>query len=165
MVKNLSPEEFRIRRILSEVKDPEIPVLTVEDMGIIRSVEVNGNNVIVKITPTYSGCPAMDEIATDIRKALQSEGYSVEIESVLSPPWSSLWISEEGRKKMEEYGIAAPMEAVADKKALLGEAKMVKCTHCGSMNTRLVSPFGSTACKALFQCNDCLEPFDYFKCI
>lgn len=165
MVKNFSPEEFRVRRILSEVKDPEIPVLTVEDMGIIRSVEVSENKVKVKITPTYSGCPAMDEIAADIRKALQSEGYEAEVESVLSPPWSSLWISEEGRKKMEEYGIAAPLEAVADKKALLGESKVVKCTHCGSLNTRLISPFGSTACKALFQCNDCLEPFDYFKCI
>ena len=165
MVKNFSSEEFRIRRILSEVKDPEIPVLTVEDMGIIRSVDVDGKRVKVKITPTYSGCPAMDEIAADIRKALQSEGYEAEVESVLSPPWSSLWISEEGRKKMEEYGIAAPLEEVADKKALLGEARVVKCTHCGSLNTRLISPFGSTACKALFQCNDCLEPFDYFKCI
>jgi ring-1,2-phenylacetyl-CoA epoxidase subunit PaaD len=104
MVKNFSPEEFRIRHILSEVKDPEIPVLTVEDMGIIRSVDVDGKRVKVKLTPTYSGCPAMDEIAADIRKALQSEGYEAEVESVLSPPWSSLWISEEGRKKMEEYG-------------------------------------------------------------
>lgn len=166
MVKpDISPEERIIRQILSDVKDPEIPVLSVEDMGIIRSVEVDGSRVKVKITPTYSGCPAMDEIAADIRKALESEGFHPEVESVLSPAWSSLWISEEGRKKMEEYGIAAPLEAVADKKALLGEAKVVKCTHCGSLNTRLISPFGSTACKALFQCNDCLEPFDYFKCI
>jgi ring-1,2-phenylacetyl-CoA epoxidase subunit PaaD len=166
MVKpDISPEERIIREILSQVKDPEIPVLTVEDMGIIRSIEVDGNRVKVKITPTYSGCPAMDEIAADIRKALDSEGFHSEVESVLSPPWSSLWISPEGRRKMEAYGIAAPMEEVADKKALLGEARMVKCTHCGSMNTKLISPFGSTACKALFQCNECLEPFDYFKCI
>lgn len=161
----ISSEEDNVRAILSEVKDPEIPVLTVEDMGIIRSVEVNNREVKVKITPTYSGCPAMDEIATDIRKALEAAGYHAKVESVLSPPWSSLWISAEGRRKMEEYGIAAPMEAVADKRALTGEAKVVKCTHCGSLNTRLISPFGSTACKALFQCNDCLEPFDYFKCI
>ena len=161
----LSPEESRIREILAEVKDPEIPVLSVEDMGIIRSVEVSGRQVKVKITPTYSGCPAMDEISTDIRKALESAGYLPEVESVLSPAWSSLWISTEGRRKMEAYGIAAPLEAVADKRALTGEARVVKCTHCGSLNTRLISPFGSTACKALFQCNDCLEPFDYFKCI
>jgi ring-1,2-phenylacetyl-CoA epoxidase subunit PaaD len=158
-------EDDKVWAILSEVKDPEIPVLTVEDMGIIRSVEVNNREVKVKITPTYSGCPAMDEIASDIRKALEAAGYEAKVESVLSPPWSSLWISSEGRRKMEEYGIAAPMEAVADKRALTGEAKVVKCTRCGSLNTRLISPFGSTACKALFQCNDCLEPFDYFKCI
>lgn len=160
-----SPEEHKVREILAEVKDPEIPVLTVEDMGIIRSVEVSGQRVTVTITPTYSGCPAMDEIAADIRKALENAGYQADVKSVLSPPWSSLWISEAGRRKMEQYGIAAPLEAVADKRALTGEAKVVKCTHCGSMNTRLISPFGSTACKALFQCNDCLEPFDYFKCI
>lgn len=161
----LSEEEGRVRTILAQVKDPEIPVLTVEDMGIIRSVEITGQVVTVKITPTYSGCPAMDEIAADICKALESAGYQAEVKSVLSPPWSSLWISEVGRRKLEEYGIAAPLEAVADKRALTGEARVVKCTRCGSQNTRLISPFGSTACKALFQCNDCLEPFDYFKCI
>jgi ring-1,2-phenylacetyl-CoA epoxidase subunit PaaD len=163
--RGISTEEEKIRAILSEVKDPEIPVLTVEDMGIIRSVEVSGLKVTVKITPTYSGCPAMDEISADLRKALEEAGYQAEVKSVLSPPWSSLWISEAGRRKMEEYGIAAPMEAVADKRALTGESRVVKCTHCGSLNTRLISPFGSTACKALFQCKDCLEPFDYFKCI
>jgi ring-1,2-phenylacetyl-CoA epoxidase subunit PaaD len=161
----LSPEEQKVREILSEVKDPEIPVLSVADMGIIRGIEMDGQRVHVKITPTYSGCPAMDEISADIRKALTSAGYEPSVESVLSPPWSSLWISPEGRRKMEAYGIAAPLEAVADKRALTGESRIVKCTHCGSMNTRLISPFGSTACKALFQCRDCLEPFDYFKCI
>jgi ring-1,2-phenylacetyl-CoA epoxidase subunit PaaD len=163
--RQISVEEARVREILSEVKDPEIPVLTVEDMGIIRSVEVIDRKVCVTITPTYSGCPAMDEISSDIRKALEKAGYHAEVKSVLSPAWSSLWISEQGRKKMEAYGIAAPLEAVSDKRALMGEARIVKCTHCGSLNTRLISPFGSTACKALFQCNDCLEPFDYFKCI
>jgi len=163
--KSIAEGEARIREILATVKDPEIPVLTVEDMGIIRGIELEGLQVKVKITPTYSGCPAMDEIAADIRKALLAEGFEPEVVSVLSPPWSSLWISKEGRRKMEVYGIAAPLEEVADKRALMGEKRVVKCTHCGSMNTRLVSPFGSTACKALFQCNDCLEPFDYFKCI
>lgn len=161
----ISPEEQKINAILAGVTDPEIPVLTVAEMGIIRGIEMNGQQVKVKITPTYSGCPAMDEIASDIRKALENAGYEAMVESVLSPPWSSQWITAEGRRKLEAYGIAAPMEPVADKRALTGEARMVKCTHCGSLNTRLISPFGSTACKALFQCNDCLEPFDYFKCI
>jgi ring-1,2-phenylacetyl-CoA epoxidase subunit PaaD len=158
-------EEAEVRKILSSVTDPEIPVLTIEDLGIIREINISGKNVKVTITPTYSGCPAMDHIATDIKKVLADSGFEPEVVSVLSPPWSSLWISENGRKKMEAYGIAAPLEATADKKALIGGQKIVKCTRCGSTNTRLISQFGSTACKALFQCNDCLEPFDYFKCI
>jgi ring-1,2-phenylacetyl-CoA epoxidase subunit PaaD len=154
-----------IRDILSTVTDPEIPVLTVEDMGIIRNIDIQESKVVVTITPTYSGCPAMDHIATDIRNTLKEAGYESEVLSVLSPPWSSLWISENGRKKMEAYGIAPPMEPTSDKKALLGGERIVKCTHCGSTNTKMISQFGSTACKALFQCADCLEPFDYFKCI
>lgn len=157
--------EVQIRQILSSVTDPEIPVLTVEDMGIIRNIEVSGLNVKVTITPTYSGCPAMDHISDDIRKTLNEAGYKAEVVSVLSPSWSSLWISEAGRRKMALYGIAPPMEPTADKKALLGGERIVKCTRCGSTNTKMISQFGSTACKALFQCQDCLEPFDYFKCI
>jgi len=155
----------QIRKILASVTDPEIPVLTVEDMGIIRNIEISGNHVKVTITPTYSGCPAMDHISTDIKKAIQEAGFEPEVISVLSPPWSSLWISENGRRKMEVYGIAPPMEPTSDKKALLHGERIVKCTHCGSTNTKMISQFGSTACKALFQCQDCLEPFDYFKCI
>jgi ring-1,2-phenylacetyl-CoA epoxidase subunit PaaD len=158
-------EESEVRKILSSVTDPEIPVLTIDDLGIIREINVSGKNVKVTITPTYSGCPAMDHITSDIKLALAEAGYIPEVVSVLSTAWSSLWISENGRKKMEAYGIAAPLEATADKKALIGGQKIVKCTRCGSINTRLISQFGSTACKALFQCNDCLEPFDYFKCI
>jgi ring-1,2-phenylacetyl-CoA epoxidase subunit PaaD len=158
-------EESEVRKILSSVTDPEIPVLTIDELGIIREINISGKNVKVTITPTYSGCPAMDHITTDIKLVLTEAGYVPEVISVLSPPWSSLWISENGRKKMEAYGIAAPLEATADKKALIGGQKIVKCTRCGSTNTRLISQFGSTACKALFQCNDCLEPFDYFKCI
>jgi len=161
----INQTETVVREILSTVTDPEIPVLTIEDMGIIREINILGKSVKVIITPTYSGCPAMDHIATDIKTALKNAGYEPEVISILSPPWSSLWISENGRKKMEAYGIAAPLDATADKKALIGGQKIVKCTRCSSTNTRLISQFGSTACKALFQCNDCLEPFDYFKCI
>jgi ring-1,2-phenylacetyl-CoA epoxidase subunit PaaD len=154
-----------IKEILSTVFDPEIPVLTVEDLGVIRGIEVNGKKVKIKLTPTYSGCPAMDTISADIQKALQSAGYEPSIEMVLSPAWTTDWISQNGRKKMEAYGIAPPMEPLPDKLALLNDQKIVKCTRCGSKNTRLISQFGSTACKALFQCEDCHEPFDYFKCL
>ena len=151
--------------ILDQVSDPEIPVLTILDMGVVRYAKRIDDKVLIKITPTYSGCPAMDVIAEDITTAFEKEGYEVNIDLVLTPAWTTDWISEEGRDALEEYGIAPPLEADADKDALLGNKKLVKCTNCGSKNTRLVSQFGSTACKAQFQCNDCLEPFDYFKCL
>ena len=151
--------------ILEKVSDPEIPVLSILDMGVVRSVELIDKHVYVKITPTYSGCPAMDVIGDDIKKALSSHGYTAEVELILSPAWTTDWMSENGKRKLEEYGIAPPMDATADKAALLGNAKIVKCTNCGSTNTHLVSQFGSTACKAMFKCDDCQEPFDYFKCL
>ncbi len=151
--------------IIRQVSDPEIPVLSVMDMGIVRDIKVDGDQVHVKITPTYSGCPAMDMIAVEIKAALQEEGYESTVELVLSPAWTTDWITENGRQKLEEYGIAAPLEESADKLALMGEERIVTCTNCGSKNTKMVSQFGSTACKALFRCNDCLEPFDYFKCL
>ena len=151
--------------ILGKVSDPEIPVLSILDMGVIRSAEIRGKDVLVKITPTYSGCPAMDVMAEDIVKALNEEGYRGKVELVLSPAWSTDMITERGRISLEKYGIAPPLEPEADKAALLGNKKVVKCTLCGSTNTKLVSQFGSTACKALFQCEDCHEPFDYFKCL
>ncbi len=151
--------------ILEDVFDPEIPVLSIMDMGVVRSAKITGNIVKVTITPTYSGCPAMDVIADDIRSALKEAGYDSQVELVLSPAWTTDWITEKGRKNLEEYGIAAPLEAHADKEALLGDKKLVKCPLCASTNTKLISQFGSTACKALFQCEDCLEPFDYFKCL
>ena len=150
--------------ILDQVSDPEIPVLTILDMGVVRYAKIVDKKVLIKITPTYSGCPAMDVIADDITTAFEKEGYIVKIDLVLTPAWTTDWISEEGRDALENYGIAAPLEADADKEALLGNKKIVKCTNCGSQNTKLVSQFGSTACKALFKCEDCLEPFDYFKC-
>ncbi len=151
--------------ILEKVSDPEIPVLTVLDLGVIREAKLSDGLVEIKLTPTYSGCPAMDVIGDDLRKAFADEGMVAKIELVLAPAWSTDWISESGRNKMEAYGIAPPLSASADKEALLGKKKIVKCTLCGSTNTHVVSQFGSTACKALFKCDDCLEPFDYFKCL
>lgn len=155
-----------ILKILQSVTDPEIPVLTLEDMGIIRDVNIDDNgHVEVVITPTYTGCPAMDLIAVNIKSALQEAGIEkVEVKTTLSPAWSTDWLSEEGKKKLKAYGIAPP-EKSAGKSALLGLDGGVTCPRCHSTNTRLISEFGSTACKALYQCNDCLEPFDYFKCI
>ncbi|MCH9661466.1 MAG: phenylacetate-CoA oxygenase subunit PaaJ [Bacteroidetes bacterium] len=150
---------------LALVSDPEIPVLTVLDLGVIReAIEENGV-VRIKLTPTYSGCPAMDVIGDDLTAAFAKEGKKVEVELILSPAWSTDWISEDGLVKMEEYGIARPLSETADKEALLGNKKLVKCPQCGSTQTHMVSQFGSTACKALFQCDDCQEPFDYFKCL
>ncbi len=151
--------------ILEKVHDPEIPVLSIMDMGVVRSAQWIDNIVQVKITPTYSGCPAMDVIGDDIVRAFEEVDIKAKVSLVLSPAWTTDWITSKGRKALEEYGIAAPLEENADKEALLGGKKIVKCTHCGSRNTKLVSQFGSTACKALFQCEDCLEPFDYFKCL
>ena len=151
--------------ILETVSDPEIPVLTILDMGVVREAIEKKGLVTVKITPTYSGCPAMDVIGDDLKAAFAKIGKEAKIQLVLAPAWTTDWIGEAGRQKMEEYGIAAPLEETADKDALLGNAKVVKCTNCGSTNTHLVSQFGSTACKALFKCNDCQEPFDYFKCL
>lgn len=151
--------------ILETVPDPEIPVLTVLDLGVIReAVEVDGI-VQIKLTPTYSGCPAMDVIADDLSTAFSKIGKKAEVELVLSPAWSTDWISEEGLRKMEKYGIARPLSESHDKDALLGGKKLVQCPQCNSTNTHLVSQFGSTPCKALFKCDDCHEPFDYFKCL
>jgi len=151
--------------ILEQVSDPEIPVLSIMEMGVVRTAVIENTLVKVQITPTYSGCPAMDVIGEDIQKALLDAGYQSEIELILSPAWTTDWITPKGRKALEEYGIAAPLDAEADKSVLLEGQKLVKCTNCNSTNTRLVSQFGSTACKAQFQCNDCQEPFDYFKCL
>lgn len=159
---NIDPE---LRAILEQVSDPEIPVLSVMDLGVVREVVKEGNVVKIKLTPTYSGCPAMDTMAMDIGEALKAGGYESEIKMVLSPAWSSDWISDKGRKKLEAYGVAAPLSESMDKRALLDGERILKCTNCGSTNTKMISQFGSTACKALFQCEDCLEPFDYFKCL
>lgn len=157
--------EKKLIPILEQVFDPEIPVLSIIDMGVVRSASVVERKVKVEITPTYSGCPATDVIGDEIEKVLLKAGYLPEIEMILSPAWTTDWITPKGRLALENYGIAAPLNADADKEALLGNKKIVKCTNCGSTNTILVSQFGSTACKAQFKCDDCQEPFDYFKCL
>jgi ring-1,2-phenylacetyl-CoA epoxidase subunit PaaD len=155
----LDTAEEKIWQVLSTVTDPEVPVLTIMDLGIVRDVKINGEEIEIIITPTYTGCPAMDMIAINIRLALIENGYhKIKISSVLAPAWTTDWMSEEGKRKLKEYGIAAP-----DKKFHI-TADGVECPQCNSSNTKLISEFGSTACKALYQCNDCKEPFDYFKC-
>ena len=155
-----------ILEILEQVTDPEIPVLTVMDLGVIRDVEISEDETVkVIITPTYSGCPAMNMIEVNIKASLQEARYQkIAVETVLSPPWTTDWISENGRKKLKEYGIAPPQESSVDKTALFAEEKDIICPHCESTNTVMISQFGSTACKSLYRCKDCLEPFDYFKC-
>ena len=157
----------RARQVLESVCDPEIPVLTIEDLGILREVrwQEADQTLEVVITPTYSGCPAMNAIEVNIRAALQEAGFErVKITTVLSPAWTTDWLSDSGRQKLEQYGIAPPADSSQDKKALLGERQILRCPQCQSTNTEMISQFGSTACKALFRCKDCLEPFDYFKC-
>jgi ring-1,2-phenylacetyl-CoA epoxidase subunit PaaD len=158
--------EADIWKILKMVSDPEIPVLTVVDMGVVRAVETIAEGFRVSITPTYSGCPAMNEIEQNIRKALEEvEVTNIEVKTVLSPPWTTDWMTDNGKQKLQDYGIAPPEGSSADKSVLFGEAKKVTCPLCKSRNTSMVSQFGSTACKSLYKCEDCLEPFDYFKCL
>lgn len=154
--------------ILETVKDPEVPVLSVVDLGIIRSVDISasplgGWGVCVTITPTYTGCPAMDVISMQIRMALLNAGFENPIiKQALSPAWTTDWMTEHGKQQLKAYGIAPPVGKSFDNAYL--EDLIVPCPQCNSTNTVLVSQFGSTSCKALFKCEDCKEPFDYFKC-
>jgi len=153
-----------ILQILEQVPDPEIPVLTIQDLGIIRDIKIQDETIEVIITPTYSGCPAMDMIEVNIKAALQQEGYNqIKVTTILAPAWTTDWLSEEGKQKLKAYGIAPPIGTVS-KAELLGEEANIECPQCSSTNTKMISQFGSTACKSLFKCLDCLEPFDYFKC-
>ena len=150
----------KIWRLLQEVCDPEVPVLSVLDLGIVRSVKIKADETEITITPTYSGCPAMDAISMDIKFKLIENGYkNVKVVSVISPAWTTDWMSEDGKKKLLEYGIAPPGN-ISDREGRVA----VHCPQCGSENTKLLSQFGSTSCKALYQCSDCKEPFDHFKC-
>ncbi|MFD5224776.1 1,2-phenylacetyl-CoA epoxidase subunit PaaD [Microbacterium sp. NPDC058342] len=157
----------RAREIVARVADPEIPVLTIEDLGVLRDVRPGaGGGVVVDITPTYSGCPAMDAIRDDIVLALTAEGFDdVDVRLVLSPAWTTDWMSADGRRKLSEYGIAPPTGRAAHSRGPIRLAITVRCPQCGSLDTREVSRFGSTSCKALYECRACLEPFDHFKVI
>ncbi|WP_432491628.1 1,2-phenylacetyl-CoA epoxidase subunit PaaD [Kineococcus auxinigenes] len=151
----------RARAVASQVPDPEVPVLTVADLGILRDVAVDGGRVRVTITPTYSGCPAVGTIREDITTRLAEAGYrDVEVVTTLSPAWTTDWMSEDGRRKLAEYGIAPPQRRPGGAVAL---TLSLRCPRCGSPRTRELNRFGSTACKSLWVCGDCAEPFDHFK--
>lgn len=158
------PPGTRAWRIAAAVPDPEVPVLTIEDLGVLRSVVVDGDRVQVDITPTYSGCPAMDTIRDDVILSLTAAGFAdVDVRLVLSPAWTTDWMSDAGKQKLTEYGIAPPSGRAAVSTGPIRLAISVRCPRCGSLDTREVSRFGSTSCKSLFECRACLEPFDHFK--
>jgi ring-1,2-phenylacetyl-CoA epoxidase subunit PaaD len=151
--------------VAAAVVDPEIPVLTLEDLGVLRGVERRDAEIVVRLTPTYTGCPATLAIELAVEAALAEAGLAdARVETVLSPPWSSDDITEEGRRKLREYGIAPPARRGARARGLFAQ-ETVECPKCGSTATRRISEFGSTACKALWRCEACAEPFDYFKCL
>lgn len=168
------PSVEQIWEWLDGVPDPEIPVISVVDLGIVRDVEWQGDTLAVKITPTYSGCPATSVISFDVEAALRAHGIDkIEIQRQLSPAWTTDWLTESGREKLREFGIAPPIDGTAADGVLAGRISKLRgegnlavaCPRCGSTNTEKVSQFGSTPCKASYRCKDCLEPFDYFKCI
>jgi ring-1,2-phenylacetyl-CoA epoxidase subunit PaaD len=148
--------------VLEQVTDPEIPVLTIADLGILRDVSVQGDTVDVTITPTYSGCPAMNLITVEIETALARAGIQARIRTTLSPAWTTDWLTDAARSKLAAFGIAPP-EHTSSRRALFGEARPA-CPLCGSADTEQISEFGSTACKSLHRCRACREPFDAFKC-
>ena len=158
MENSLDISKQALWQIMERVSDPEIPVLSVVDLGIIRDILVHPEWIEIVYTPTYSGCPAMDVIRGEIKKALEERGWhTVKLTQKLSPAWTTNWMTEEGKRKLRDFGIAPPVAG--------GPAPHpVSCPHCGSARTELLSQYGSTACKALYRCMDCLEPFDYFKC-
>jgi ring-1,2-phenylacetyl-CoA epoxidase subunit PaaD len=152
-------------KIAAQVPDPEIPVVTLGDLGIVRGVTIeSGGKAVVKLTPTYSGCPAVQLIEENVVAALENEGISCRVERVISPPWTTDWISGEGREKLRAYGIAPPIKSSSSKPALF-ERDSPDCPRCNSTRTVLISQFGSTPCKAHYRCEACREPFDYFKCL
>lgn len=160
-----APREAAIWRVLEAVPDPEIPVLSIVDLGIVRFVRFSDSELHVGLTPTYSGCPATEVIRDSVRDALTHAGYpDAKLEETLSPPWTSDWLSDAGRRKLQAFGIAPPANSVSSPRHLFG-APIVACPQCGSHATERVSEFGSTPCKAHYRCSACLEPFDYFKCI
>lgn len=156
-----------ILALLSEIPDPEIPVISIVELGVVRDALIKSDSSVeVVITPTYSGCPAMKQMEDDVRKKLSDKGFAeIKIKMVYNPAWTTDWLSAEARLKLQHYGIAPPEESTSDKSFITGKHKPVTCPRCKSKNSILISQFGSTACKALHKCNECLETFDYFKCI
>lgn len=168
------PDIQMVRHWLAQVPDPEIPVISLTDLGIIRDVAWRDDTLVVTVTPTYSGCPATSVINMDIEAALRAKGIAkLRLERQLSPPWTTDWITPEGREKLRAYGIAPPIDGTAADGRLAGRVArlagtsnlVIACPRCGSTKTEKISQFGSTPCKASYRCTDCLEPFDYFKCI
>lgn len=161
----MSPVDLaRARKVAAAVPDPEIPVVTVADLGILREVLEEDGIVVARLTPTYSGCPATAFIELAVESALRAAGFEARVERVLSPAWTTDWITPEGHEKLRAYGIAPPETAANSVRALFGET-VVRCPRCGSSTTERLSEFGSTPCKAHYRCLSCREPFDYFKCI
>jgi ring-1,2-phenylacetyl-CoA epoxidase subunit PaaD len=157
MIKTISKEE--IWDLLKGISDPEIPVITIADLGILRDVEIKDDKIVVSITPTYSGCPAMQAISDEIKSTLKENGIeNAEIKTIFHPVWTTDWLSDDAKERLRQYGIAPPSRTTNS------EPRTIKCPHCNSLNTELISQFGSTACKALHRCLGCKEPFDYFKC-
>ena len=157
-------DRSRAWAIAAAVPDPEIPCVTVADLGILRDVELDDGIAIARVTPTYSGCPAVLAIEMAVEAALLDAGFEAKVERVFSPPWTTDWITKEGREKLRAYGIAPPQQSSNSKMALFGES-VIECPRCGSSQTTKISEFGSTPCKAHYQCDACAEPFDYFKCL
>lgn len=157
----------QVKELLAQIPDPEIPVISIVDLGILRDVEViSEKEVIVTITPTYSGCPAMRTIEDEIKSLLKNKGFeTITLTTTLTPAWTTDWLSDEAKEKLRKYGISPPEKTSVDKNSLLGRSKKIACPQCGSEQTEMISQFGSTACKALYRCLSCREPFDYFKCI
>lgn len=161
--KTITKEE--LFNVIAQIPDPEIPVLSIGELGILRNIEMHHDKVVVVITPTYSGCPAMKFFEQEILSVANEAGIShVEIKTVYSPAWTTDWISDAAKIKLKEYGIAPP-QGTSDKSFLFGQPKKINCPKCHSENTELKSQFGSTSCKALYFCKQCTEPFEYFKCI
>lgn len=167
MTRAPAPATERARVAAAGVLDPEVPVLTIEDLGVLRDVTVDDDGAVtVTVTPTYSGCPAMEVIEHDVEAAVRGAGFDrVAVRRVLSPAWTTDWMSDEGRRKLEAYGVAPPHVRGAHDRAPVLVSLSVRCPQCGSTETRELSRFGSTACKSLWQCTACREPFDHFKAI
>ena len=159
-------QESDVWSLLESIPDPEIPVLSLVDLGVIRSVRVTNQSIAIQLTPTYSGCPAMKHMEREIQERIGLRcALPLQIETVYFPPWTTAWIRPEARNKLQAYGIAPPEEETEQKAALLGIENKVLCPRCKTKETKMVSQFGSTACKALYQCLSCMQPFDYFKCL